>query len=327
MKHNILLSLVTSFMIICASCELQDMTEPGLLVPKTVDEDSTLPSLEVNGYLLHVETYGKPNNPLIINIHGGPGDDYRSMLNASNLADNGYFVIFYDQVGTGLSQRVDDDIFDKEGSIDLFFDDLKYIIDYYKKTDSQKVYLLGHSWGAMIAAGYVDKYPDDINGIILSEPGGLTWKQTSKYLDASTDIKLFSEELNDALFPEQFFGGCSEDEILDYKASYFNTVSGVTGNAGPVPFFRCGAKIKLAAMDYADNFGFDFTQNLNLYTTKVLFLYSENNEAYGEDWAHKVGAPFNNIEYKQINDTGHEMIYFAWDDVSEAILTYLNELE
>ncbi len=326
MKRNIIQLAILFCPLIFASCDRMDMIEPGLLVPETVDEDPFLPSLKVNGYLLHVETFGNQDDPLLINIHGGPGDDYRSMLNAANLADEGFFVVFYDQVGTGLSQRVSGNIFNEKGSIDLFFDNLKAIINYYKTSDLQKVFLLGHSWGAMIAAGYVDKYPEEIDGMILSEPGGLTWDQTSVYLDATMEIKLFSEALNDALFPEQIFCGCSEDEVLDYKASYFNVIEGVTGNAGPVPFFRCGVTIKLAAMDYAGQYGFDFTKSLENYKTKVLFLYSELNEAYGEEWAYKVGAPFPNIEYHEISGTGHDMLYFSWDAVSARVLTYLNEL-
>ena len=324
MKTQIILLFLMSVIII--SCEQLDMTESGSLVPETVDEDTSLPSLEVNSYSLHVETYGDSTNSVIINIHGGPGDDYRSMLNASDLANEGYFVVFYDQIGTGLSQRVSKYIFDKEGAIDLFFDNLQYIINYYKTNDSQKIYLLGHSWGAMIAAGYIDKYPNSVNGVIMAEPGGFNWPQTSKYLENTMDLHFFSEELNDAIFSEQIFAGHSEDEILDYKAAYFK-FKGVTGNPSSVPFFRCGVTMSNAAIDYAYKYGFDFTQNLSNHTEKILFLYSENNHAYSKEWAEAVSEPLPNVELKMISGTGHEMIYFAWDDTKSAIIEYLNEMQ
>ena len=51
----LLLAVVTLF-----SCEKMDMDEPGYLVPKTVDEDLSLPSITVNGTMLHAEAFGSP---------------------------------------------------------------------------------------------------------------------------------------------------------------------------------------------------------------------------------------------------------------------------
>ncbi|MDL1892501.1 alpha/beta hydrolase, partial [Sphingobacteriales bacterium CHB3] len=56
------------------------------MVPLTVDQDPSLPSISVNGTQLHAETYGNPNDPMIVVLHGGPGSDYRSLLNCSKFA-------------------------------------------------------------------------------------------------------------------------------------------------------------------------------------------------------------------------------------------------
>ena len=70
-----------------ASCTIYGPEEPGLLVPKTVDEDASLPSIYVNGTQLHAETYGESSDPMIIALHGGPGGDYRHLLKCGALAD------------------------------------------------------------------------------------------------------------------------------------------------------------------------------------------------------------------------------------------------
>jgi len=57
------------------SCEILDPGEPGQLVPLTVDEDPTLPSISVNGTQLHAETFGNPTDPMLVILHGGPGGD------------------------------------------------------------------------------------------------------------------------------------------------------------------------------------------------------------------------------------------------------------
>lgn len=89
--------------VLLSACKKMD--EPGSLVPKTADQDPRLPSINVNDRVLHSEAFGHPDSTLIICIHGGPGTDYRYMLRTKDLVNYGYRMVFYDQVGSGLSQR------------------------------------------------------------------------------------------------------------------------------------------------------------------------------------------------------------------------------
>ena len=90
---------------IMAAIGLYFATSGQYPVAATVVDDASLPQIEINGVRLHAETYGDPSNPVIIVLHGGPGGDYRSQLGARSLADTN-FVVFYDQRGAGLSERV-----------------------------------------------------------------------------------------------------------------------------------------------------------------------------------------------------------------------------
>jgi proline iminopeptidase len=323
--------LLAVSLIIQISCGVEDMATPGLLVPRTVDQDVNLPSLPINGTLLHVQSFGNPTDPLVVVVHGGPGGDHRSMINASQLATHGFYVVFYDQRGTGLSKREDKSQYESEDAIQLFIDDLDALINHFRVHDSQKVFLAGHSWGAMLSTGYVNQHPTKISGVILAEPGGFTWTQTQEYLSRSNHIKFFSEALNNAIFPDQIFAGRNEHEVLDYKATYFssfeNAPGNTIGNSGSYPFWRNGAVSFSGLIDNADKRGFDFTTDLNQYSTKVLFLYSENNKAYGLDWATKVSAPYQLTEIQLVKDTGHEMFYFGWNEMYPKIVTYLTELK
>lgn len=322
--------LMVILSITLVACE-EDMTKPGALVPKTVDQDSNLPSLAVNGTLLHVETYGNRQDPLLVVIHGGPGADYRSMLQAKTFANNGFYVIFYDQRGSGLSQRENKSSYDGKDAVDLFIDDLDALINHFHLNANQKIFLLGHSWGAMLATAYINENPDKVSGAILAEPGGLTWKQTEDYLERSNKIEFFSEALNDATYPEQFFAGRSEHEILDYKASFFssyeNAPGNTIGNPGNYPFWRNGAVVFEALLDHAEKFDFDFTTHLHKFPTQVLFLYSEFNKAYGLSWAEKVSAAYPNADLQLVENCGHEILYFAWDDFYPIALNYLNQMK
>jgi proline iminopeptidase len=300
-------------------------TDPGNLVPKTVTEDASLPAIFINGTRLHAETFGNPNDPMVIMLHGGPGGDYRSMLRAGALANDGYFVIFYDQRGSGLSERQDKNSY----SLQVMLDDLTAVISHYRNSPTQKVFLLGHSWGAMLATAYVNSYPAAINGLILAEPGGFTWEETRDYVSRTKKGSAFEEDFNDHFYPDQLFTGKeNEHEILDYKmavyAAYDHKPGNVIGNPGPYPFWRHGAVAETALFDIADRDGFDWTTNLSNYTTKVLFCYSELNKAYGVAHAQLLSAAYPHVQLEMIPGTGHEILYFGWNNFYPLVKNYLN---
>jgi len=317
---------VAMAMLGCSKGEL-DPKKPGNLVPKTAELDASIPQIAVNGTLLHAETFGNPTDPMVVFLHGGPGSDYRNGLNAKDLANHEYFVVFYDQRGSGLSKRHPKNSFD----LDVMLEDLRSVINHYRNSPSQKVYLLGHSWGAMLTAAYINKYPDAVNGAVLAEPGGLNKAAFDEYSKKSRKLKLFDEVTNDVLYPDQFLTGNENDHaILDYKLALASQYTFAPGNAegveGPSPFWRNGAAMLKKLMEIAEKDGFDFTTNLHRFTTKVLFLYSENNTTYGETFARKEAAYFPNAQVSKVAGTGHEMFYFKWDNVKSWVLPYLDSL-
>ncbi len=133
-----------------------DPDAPGNLVPATVDDNPSLPRVAIADTLLHSETFGDPTDPMIMVLHGGPGSDYRAMLPLRALADDGFFVVFWDQRGSGLSRRHDADSYSFEG----YLEDLRLVLEHYTDAPDQPVVFLGHSWGAMYATWFIDEYGD-----------------------------------------------------------------------------------------------------------------------------------------------------------------------
>lgn len=325
----ILCSLLLSVFIFSCKKEI-GIDEPGNLVPKTVDQDSSLPSIEVNGAKLHAETYGNPNDPIIFILHGGPASDYRYLLNCRALAANGYFVVFYDQRGTGLSQRFPSSYYT---GIETSFDDLTAIITHYRKLPAQRIFLLGHSWGAMLAAAYINKYPDAVNGAVLGEPGGLKWKDVDDYVKRSRKMNITGEALNNATYLDQFLTG-NEDEhaILDYKYKLLASTGDENdnvGNEGVLPFWRPGFVLQDVYFDVIKRENSDWTNHLKLFTTKVLFIYSERNQSYGLAHAQKVSSAFPNVQLFETKGAGHDMLSFptGWNNTFPIILNYFNALK
>ncbi len=138
------------------------INETGNLVPKTVMEDLALPSINVNGAKLHAQAFGPEDSTLIISLHEGPGANFRYLLNCKSLADKGFRVVFYDQRGSGLSQRFPKDWYLDHGAdaIDkTFSDDLNGIINHYKTNSNQKVVLLGSFLGCNVGNKFCRQIP------------------------------------------------------------------------------------------------------------------------------------------------------------------------
>ena len=179
--------LVLFLAAIFGSCEKEfDPKEEGALVPKTVDLDAGIPSISINGTRLHSEAFGNPSDPMVVFLHGGPGSDYRGGLNVKNLVNNHYYVVFYDQRGSGLSERHPKNSY----TLQLMLDDLSAVIQHYRTSPSQKVFLFGHSWGAMLTTAYLDKYPNAVTGAILAEPGGFNQDQVKEYAEKKQEDQI-----------------------------------------------------------------------------------------------------------------------------------------
>ncbi|WP_333696513.1 alpha/beta hydrolase [Flavobacterium sp.] len=344
-NHNFNLKFFLLFFLIffMVSCEEENyINQSGKLVPKTVTEDTSLPSITINGAKLHSQAFGPVEGILVVCIHGGPGDNYKYLMNCKSLADKGFRVVFYDQIGSGLSQRFPKHWYMDKGdnAIEtIFYEELKEIINYYKSSDNQKVVLLTHSWGSILATGFIGKFPNEIDGLILAEPGGLKWNDIKQYVENSQSIKLWSEAFNDATYLDQFISGKENDHnILDYKYSLLQTSNTITGdvpatlgiNGSFYPSRRQGAVISNAMFEIGQNLNPDFTIGINQFQQKVLFFYSSNNGAYPTSWAERISAPFVNKELIKVDDVGHSGMFdqlTIWNTITEPkILDYLESL-
>jgi len=287
-----------------------DPNDPGNLVPKTVDEDPSLPRIEVAGALMHAEAFGPATAPTVIVLHGGPGSDYRNLLSLSALADDGYRVQFWDQRGTGLSQRFDADHY----TWGTYLEDLRLVVE-QTVAPGQPFVFIGHSWGAMYLTWFIDSYGDyggRLRGAILSDPGGFTKAELDDYIKRYMgSLPLTGETINDFFWSEQFISATDHA-----RADYLRGMMALTGvpadhndPANPAPFWRAGAVVNSALFDLAKRDGFDWTTHLDGFAPKVLFLRGDLDTAHTLAQQQMLAAHYPDADIVTMSNVGHEMIW------------------
>ncbi len=103
----------------------------------------------------------KKKTPLLL-LHGGPGCGHNYLLPMKGLADERP-VIFYDQLGCGLSDAPEDDVLYR---IPRFVDEVDAI---RRALGLDRIILFGNSWGSMLAIEYmVTGHGKGVEKLILS---------------------------------------------------------------------------------------------------------------------------------------------------------------
>lgn len=129
----------------------------------------------------------EPRNSVpIIYLHGGPGGSVTSQDISvfSKLAEDGYDVYLYDQIGSGKSARLHNI---REYTVKRHLKDLEAIVDL---TGASKVIFIGHSWGASLAPLYLANHPDKVKKLVLSGPGGMLPKNINIFIPLPDSVKL-----------------------------------------------------------------------------------------------------------------------------------------
>lgn len=123
---------------------------------------------QMNGIELYYKVLGK-GEPIVI-LHGGPGLDHTYLLpQMEQLADD-YQLIFYDQRASGRSSGEAEPT---SITIDKFVEDLEGLRQAF---NLDKMNLIGHSWGGLLAMFYAIKYPHRLNSLILVGSAGASWE-------------------------------------------------------------------------------------------------------------------------------------------------------
>lgn len=231
------------------------------------------------------------NNPALICLHGGPGSTHSGIKFGFEKLAEFFPIIFYDQLGGGNSNLIDEDSDDSSlWSIERFVTELATLIEFYQLEEFN---LFGTSWGSSLALEYLfSEYLPKPQRLILGSPLISTkmWLEDANILKQQMPADVYqcmldceyndttdSDEYKNAM--EQFYNqhvlrkSELNDEQLTHlteNPSYFN-LRAYNSMWGPSEFYVTGSLIEL------DRFA-----DLHRITLPTLFIGGEFDEARPE---------------------------------------------
>ena len=167
-------------------------------------------TMSIRGVPLFVDVVGH-GYPLAL-MHGGPGQDYTSLLPLKPLADQ-FSLVFYDHRCNGRSVGAD--------LSTMTMDNLTADAETLRQTlGFEKWAVLGHSFGGQVALEYALRYPQSLSHLILMNTGGDNWwvETNSSQLLARRGYRAAAVEAT-----RRFFTG--EVTTRDYYSAFFQVLA------------------------------------------------------------------------------------------------------
>lgn len=178
----------------------------------------------VGSATLFCRTMGE-GDPLIV-IHGGGALNLDYLLPHMERLAKGNLVIFYDQRGCGRSAK---DLDLELVTIESFVEDLESV---RKAFGFEKVSILGHSWGALLAMQYAIAHPESIEKLILSNTMPASseellsssaerqkrlarYQEEKKQVEEIEEFKRGDPEAIEKLYRAFFLGYCYDPAIVN----------------------------------------------------------------------------------------------------------------
>ena len=118
--------------------------------------------IPVQGAGLYCREVGQ-GAPMIV-LHGGPDFDISYLLPELDRLSDKFHLIYYDQRGRGRSA---DYVKPEDVTLESEMADLDEVREHFHL---DKVVLLGHSWGTVLALEYALRQPERVSRLVLMDP-------------------------------------------------------------------------------------------------------------------------------------------------------------
>ncbi len=151
--------------------------------------------------------------PLLL-LHGGPGACHDYLWSLAAMADTGRRIIFYDQLGCGLSQIGESK--PEMWTVDLYVEEVDAV---RQVLGLDRIHLLGQSWGGMLAMEYMIRRPKGVASVtIASSPASMIqWVEEANKLREQ-----LPPEVNATLLKHEAAGTTSDPDYVKAMTEFYN---------------------------------------------------------------------------------------------------------
>jgi proline iminopeptidase len=124
--------------------------------------DETEGFAKVLGYRLFYRTFGKAEKGTVLCLHGGPGASHDYLLPLADLAQFGYRVVLFDQLGCGRSQRP------RGTSLYTVDHHVEEVEGIRRALRLGRVHLMGSSYGGALVLATALRYPRNLRSLVIA---------------------------------------------------------------------------------------------------------------------------------------------------------------
>jgi proline iminopeptidase len=270
---------------------------------------------------LYSKTFGNPKNIPVLYLHGGPGYNCASfeISSAQELANNGFYVIVYDRRGEGRSIDAN-----AKFTFQETFDDISAIL---KKYNLNKINLIGHSFGGIVATLYAEKNPNKVNIIeLLSVPVSL--QETLKtilrsckkiYLETNDKVNLNYIDMIEKMDPTSVeyyaysFGHAMQNDFYSPKIMSDEAKAIYSASAVESAFKYTSQMSREAPQGFLKNENYtsidltELLQKLISNKTRVYAMYGKEDGLYSSEQVEQLQQIIGSNEVNYFNDCSHNV--------------------
>lgn len=257
-------------------------------------------TVTINGTELFVKVIGN-GEPIII-VHGGPVLDHSYLLPHLEQLSENYKLVFFDQRLSGRSSAEADTA---DIKLSTFIKDIQALQAYL---GFEKIHILGHSWGGLLAMKYAISHPLNIYSLILVSsmpPSSELWRKEELIL-AESKTKEDSLARQKIMQTEAFRKNSPKaiEKLLElsFRNQFYNRVNAESLDLYVPDDYMTRSRLFGHLMGELSDY--NLLKDLKKMTSPALILYGS------AEPANKISGPMlhkhiPNSEYIIINKSGH----------------------
>jgi proline iminopeptidase len=169
--------------------------------------------IPVQGARLYCRELGR-GTPMIV-LHGGPDFDISYLLPELDRLSDRFHLIYYDQRGRGRSA---DSVNPEDVTLESEMVDLDEVREHFHL---DKVVLLGHSWGTVLALEYALRHPERVSRLVLMDPAPASVADINRFRQERVEKWPALMELRKAISDTTAYKEADPDAVVAYYRVHF----------------------------------------------------------------------------------------------------------